>query len=233
MEGWMGCLRSGACASVLPPAGSPPGPPSDSTLLSFALVCGMPASACCLPPLPRAKWRDVAALCGQHCLNNLLQGPYFSEISLAEIAQVRKISFAAIHQHMLSKQQPPRLFNVFDGCAHSILPHSCSVQLLTASRSSSQELDARERALMLSEGMTSDAMRFMAEASGNVALDGNFSIQVGRGGARASMPHTPFEGTWPCLSGNRAHLSRTCDLSGTFGGAASFTWPEPRRHAPC
>lgn len=26
-------------------------------------------------------------LCGVHCLNNLLQGPYFSEITLAEIAQ--------------------------------------------------------------------------------------------------------------------------------------------------
>ena len=31
--------------------------------------------------------RQVAALCGQHCLNNLLQGPYFTEIDLAEIAQ--------------------------------------------------------------------------------------------------------------------------------------------------
>jgi len=34
---------------------------------------------------------QVAALCGQHCLNNLLQGPYFSEISLAEIAQVTRV----------------------------------------------------------------------------------------------------------------------------------------------
>lgn len=31
--------------------------------------------------------RQVAALCGQHCLNNLLQGPYFTEWDLAEIAQ--------------------------------------------------------------------------------------------------------------------------------------------------
>ena len=31
--------------------------------------------------------RQVAALCGQHCLNNLLQGAYFTEIDLAEIAQ--------------------------------------------------------------------------------------------------------------------------------------------------
>lgn len=31
--------------------------------------------------------RQVAALCGQHCLNNLLQGFYFTEWDLAEIAQ--------------------------------------------------------------------------------------------------------------------------------------------------
>ena len=31
--------------------------------------------------------RQVAALCGCHCLNNLLQGPYFSEVELGEIAQ--------------------------------------------------------------------------------------------------------------------------------------------------
>ena len=31
--------------------------------------------------------RQVAALCGQHCLNNLLQGPYFTEVDLAEVAQ--------------------------------------------------------------------------------------------------------------------------------------------------
>ena len=31
--------------------------------------------------------RQQSALCGQHCLNNLLQGPYFTEIDLAEIAQ--------------------------------------------------------------------------------------------------------------------------------------------------
>ncbi|KAK9842118.1 hypothetical protein WJX84_005359 [Apatococcus fuscideae] len=31
--------------------------------------------------------KQVAALCGVHCLNTLLQGPYFSEIDLAQIAQ--------------------------------------------------------------------------------------------------------------------------------------------------
>jgi len=32
--------------------------------------------------------RQEAALCGQHCLNNLLQGPYFTAGDLSEIAQV-------------------------------------------------------------------------------------------------------------------------------------------------
>ena len=31
--------------------------------------------------------RQESALCGQHCLNNLLQGQYFSPADLAEIAQ--------------------------------------------------------------------------------------------------------------------------------------------------
>ena len=71
--------------------------------------------------------RQIAALCGQHCLNNLLQGPYFTEDALAELAL---------------------------------------------------ELDAREEALMLSEGVTADARRFLDAPSGNVDESGNFSIQV-------------------------------------------------------
>lgn len=71
--------------------------------------------------------RQQSALCGQHCLNNLLQGPYFSEFELAEIAQ---------------------------------------------------GLDKAELELMLESGVTSDAERYMSEGSGNVALDGNFSVQV-------------------------------------------------------
>ncbi|GIL78618.1 hypothetical protein Vretimale_6219 [Volvox reticuliferus] len=63
--------------------------------------------------------KQVAALCGVHCLNTLLQGPYFSEIELAQIAQ---------------------------------------------------GLDELERALV-GEGA-------LGEGSGNVALDGMFSIQV-------------------------------------------------------
>ncbi|GFR48751.1 hypothetical protein Agub_g10709 [Astrephomene gubernaculifera] len=63
--------------------------------------------------------KQVAALCGVHCLNTLLQGPYFSEIDLAQIAQ---------------------------------------------------GLDELERALV-GEGA-------LEEASGNVAMDGMFSIQV-------------------------------------------------------
>ncbi|GFH25868.1 uncharacterized protein HaLaN_30004, partial [Haematococcus lacustris] len=38
-----------------------------------------------------ANWlyheKQVAALCGVHCLNTLLQGPYFSELDLAQIGQ--------------------------------------------------------------------------------------------------------------------------------------------------
>lgn len=75
--------------------------------------------------------QQVAALCGQHCLNNLLQGPYFTEWDLADIAQ---------------------------------------------------ELDRKEKALMLEAGMTTEAAAFMAQqgsgGTGNVDLDGNFSVQV-------------------------------------------------------
>ena len=72
--------------------------------------------------------RQSGALCGRHCLNNLLQGPYFTEFDLAEIAQ---------------------------------------------------ELDARERELMLAEGAdTADAIRFLAEDSINVDEAGNFSVTV-------------------------------------------------------
>ena len=71
--------------------------------------------------------KQESALCGQHCLNNLLQGPYFNAGALADIAH---------------------------------------------------ELDRKEKALMMTEGMTADAMAFMREASGNVDEQGNFSIQV-------------------------------------------------------
>ena len=71
--------------------------------------------------------KQESALCGQHCLNNLLQGPYFNAGALADIAH---------------------------------------------------ELDRKEQALMMSEGMTADAIAFMREASGNVDAQGNFSIQV-------------------------------------------------------
>ena len=30
--------------------------------------------------------KQEASLCGQHCLNNLLQGPYFTAFDLSEIA---------------------------------------------------------------------------------------------------------------------------------------------------
>ena len=72
--------------------------------------------------------KQSAALCGVHCLNNLLQGPYTNAGALAEIAH---------------------------------------------------ELDAQERALMMSAGVdTPDALRYAASESINVDASGNFSITV-------------------------------------------------------
>ncbi|CAM9161323.1 unnamed protein product [Choristocarpus tenellus] len=72
--------------------------------------------------------KQVSSLCGQHCLNNLLQDCLFSAPDLADIAQ---------------------------------------------------DLNAKERKYMLEAGdNTPDALRFLAEDSGNVDETGNFSIQV-------------------------------------------------------
>jgi ataxin-3 len=72
--------------------------------------------------------RQDAGLCGVHCLNNLLQGTYYSEVDLMEIAH---------------------------------------------------GLDAAERAVMSEMGTdTSDFVKFISEDSGNVADDGNYSVQV-------------------------------------------------------
>jgi ataxin-3 len=32
--------------------------------------------------------KQVAALCGVHCINTLLQGPYFNELDLAQVIVV-------------------------------------------------------------------------------------------------------------------------------------------------
>eukprot|EP01122_Echinamoeba_exundans_P004972 TRINITY_DN1516_c0_g2_i1.p1 TRINITY_DN1516_c0_g2~~TRINITY_DN1516_c0_g2_i1.p1 ORF type:complete len:362 (+),score=51.88 TRINITY_DN1516_c0_g2_i1:777-1862(+) len=72
--------------------------------------------------------KQDAALCGVHCLNNLLQGQFYTEIDLARIAH---------------------------------------------------DLDDNERALMAEMGTdTKDFLKFMQEDSGNVADDGNYSVQV-------------------------------------------------------
>jgi len=72
--------------------------------------------------------KQDAGLCGVHALNNLLQGPYFSEVDLMQIAQ---------------------------------------------------RLDAQEKSIMAEQGIeTDDFIKFAAEDSGNVALDGNFSVGV-------------------------------------------------------
>ena len=75
-----------------------------------------------------ANGTTVAGLCGVHCLNTLLQGPYFTAVDLMRFAS---------------------------------------------------ELDEKERQTMLEMGAdTNDFLRYMAEESGNVSDDGNYSIQV-------------------------------------------------------
>jgi len=67
-------------------------------------------------------------MCGVHCLNSLLQGPFFTEVDLAEVAQ---------------------------------------------------RLDQKEKELMMEAGMENkEFLKFMAEESGNVAEEGNYSLQV-------------------------------------------------------
>eukprot|EP01097_Dermamoeba_algensis_P007700 TRINITY_DN4916_c0_g1_i1.p1 TRINITY_DN4916_c0_g1~~TRINITY_DN4916_c0_g1_i1.p1 ORF type:complete len:410 (-),score=82.22 TRINITY_DN4916_c0_g1_i1:116-1345(-) len=71
---------------------------------------------------------QVAGLCAVHCLNTLLQGPYFTEIDLMTVAQ---------------------------------------------------DLDKKEKQLMSEQGFDApDFLKYMAEESGNVADDGNYSVQV-------------------------------------------------------
>eukprot|EP01132_Coremiostelium_polycephalum_P009736 gene9736-11957_t len=72
--------------------------------------------------------KQIASLCGVHCINTLLQGSYFTEIDLSQIAQ---------------------------------------------------SLDKAEREVMSVGGYeTTDFIKFAAQDSGNVADDGNYSIQV-------------------------------------------------------
>lgn len=67
-------------------------------------------------------------LCGVHCVNTVLQGPFFSEVDFAAMAA---------------------------------------------------DLDRRELQMVMGSGVSSsDYSHFMGEDSSNVALDGNFSIQV-------------------------------------------------------
>lgn len=77
-------------------------------------------------------WEKQGAdrLCGVHCVNCLLQGPFYNEVDLAQMAL---------------------------------------------------ELDKREEMLMLEQGMTADAIKYLKQDSSNVAMDGYYSIQVLQG----------------------------------------------------
>ena len=111
---------------------------------------------------------QVAALCGVHCLNTLLQGPYFSGF---ELGQVRPSLMVTVL--VLVHCNPPE--------CHST--HSLQI---------AQELDQMERAFMTEGGVDSaDFLNFMGEDSGNVAESGLFSIQVQ---APPSADHWPLSG---------------------------------------
>ena len=119
---------------------------------------------------------QVAALCGLHCLNTLLQGPCFGEFDLAQVrvaAPVWRLScFAA-------KDWSALWYEVHDESADANCTdhHSNSF----TGQQIAHKLDAAERALMLRSGADSEEyQRFMREESGNVASDGNFSLQVRR-----------------------------------------------------
>jgi ataxin-3 len=101
--------------------------------------------------------KQDAALCGVHALNNLLQGPLFTEIDLMHIAH---------------------------------------------------DLDASEKAMMMEMGTDSaDFLKFMAEESGNVAEDGNFSIEVLKA-ALAVWSLEPIPLTHPSVVGLQDHPER-------------------------
>ena len=108
------------------------------------------------------SWRSIcrvvvqeAALCGVHCLNTLLQGPYFSGFELGQVRPSLSVTVLVLCSANLQK-------------CHSA--HSLQI---------AQELDQMERAFMTEGGVDSaDFLKFMGEDSGNVAESGLFSIQV-------------------------------------------------------
>lgn len=50
--------------------------------------------------MQRREQKQVSSLCGQHCINNLVQGAYYTAADLAEIAQELD---EKERQHMLSE----------------------------------------------------------------------------------------------------------------------------------
>jgi hypothetical protein len=68
----------------------------------------------------------------------------------------------------LHKLRPPRYTSTHSG------PYFNEVTLAQFAL----DLDKKERELMLEQGMTKDFLNYMKEESGNVAMDGNYSVQV-------------------------------------------------------
>ena len=122
------------------------------------------------------KLTQVAALCGVHCINTLLQGSVFTEMDLASVENT--CTSAAWPTH-------------YTCCSEIACCQSAVGQILVALPDKhisyyqlppfqiALELDEMERRVMLEAGATSDEfLRYAAEESSNVANDGMFSIQV-------------------------------------------------------
>jgi Ataxin-3 len=86
---------------------------------------------------------QVAGLCGVHCLNTLLQGPYFTEIDLMSIA------------HEFDKKEKEVM-----------------------AEAGTETNDFIKFVAVRSFSCASEILTHLQEDSGNVADDGNYSIQV-------------------------------------------------------
>ena len=114
-------------------------------------------AVCWFFPIQQSSPLQVASLCGVHCLNTLLQGPTFSGMDLGQV-RTTTISMSSL------SSKGSRL--VLTGLTLDLLQIA-------------QDLDRQERAFMAEGGMESeDYLKYMAEDSGNVAADGNFSVMA-------------------------------------------------------
>jgi hypothetical protein len=115
---------------------------------------------------------QVASLCGMHCINTLLQGPFFSELDLAQVCRVvlnaglaglpHLTAWRTQHAHAPAcLHHPPRDPTLAGTHTHHATP----------TKQIGQELDALEREVL---GADADAVG----PSTNLDESGMFSVQV-------------------------------------------------------